>query len=593
MKSLKFAVLFSDNFIRLLPEIFLISVGLFLLLYGVLWNNSKLLKGTNILNQILGLSLFTIIISLFFIFNDKLESSNIFDTFLVVNDFSLISKMILLFSTIIVFIVSFYYIKNDKLNSFEYPILILFATSGLLLLISSNNFISLYLALEYQSLCLYILASLQRTSEFSIEAGLKYFVLGALASGFLLFGISLIYGFTGITNFDELQLFLYNFNTNGPIQDLSISVLISSLIDTANIGGGFLNSIDLTLINKIAILDSNTVGSVINNLQFCSEDTIKENSSLLSIIRGDAFSFRDLSLIVQEKVTPLAQKDFFFSLGSVNVGFFFLIGAILFKLTAAPFHMWAPDVYEGSPTPVTVFFSIVPKVAFIFLLLKIYLQICYELLPYWGEILSICGILSLLLGSFAAIGQVKLKRLLAYSGIVHVGFLLLGFLIGNIYSIQNIYTYLVIYIFMSIGIFSIILALRNIKENFRVLYLNDLISLKFSQPFLAISLALLMFSMAGVPPLAGFFSKFLILLSTIAIEEYLISIIIILTSVIACFYYLRIINLMYFPKIVSWILFNNISKEYSYSISFSICFIIFFLNSYNIILNLFNKISLL
>jgi NADH-quinone oxidoreductase subunit N len=330
------------------------------------------------------------------------------------------------------------------INKIEYPILILSATLGMMIMISSYDLIVFYMGLELQSLSLYVLASFNRDNYRSSEAGLKYFVLGALSSGLLLYGCSLIYGFSGSTNFD----------------------LIAQNIDQLNTGSIF--------------------------------------------------------------------------------GIVFILVGLAFKVSAVPFHMWAPDVYEGSPTSVTTFFAIVPKVAALTVFIRFLYVPFINVIGQWQMIIIFISLASMILGAVAAIGQTNIKRLLAYSSIGHMGYALAGLATESNEGIQGTVIYLSIYLLMNLGIFSCIFMMRR-KD---VFYedIQDLSGLSKNHPIISFCLLVLLFSLAGIPPLAGFFAKFYIFMSVIKAEMYTFAIMGLITTVISAFYYLRIIKIIYFDE---------------------------------------------
>jgi NADH-quinone oxidoreductase subunit N len=326
-------------------------------------------------------------------------------------------------------------------------VLVLIATAGMMMMIAANDLIALYLGLELQSLALYVLASFARDSVRSTEAGLKYFVLGAVASGMLLYGASLVYGFAGTTNFDSLaKLFA----------------------------------------------DSDNPG--------------------IGLITGIVF---------------------------ISVG-------LAFKISAVPFHMWTPDVYEGSPTPVTAFFSVAPKTAALVLFVRVMVEPFGGLLVEWRQIIWAIAVASMLLGAIAAINQKNIKRLMAYSSIGHVGYALIGLAAGSAAGVRGILIYMAIYLFMNIGTFAVILCMR--RQGKLVEGIDDLAGLSRTHPALALALAIFMFSMAGIPPLAGFFAKLYVFLAAIDAGLYTLAVIGVVTSVVGAFYYLRIVKLMYFDE---------------------------------------------
>jgi len=319
----------------------------------------------------------------------------------------------------------------------------------------------MYLAIELQSFCSYILSSFKRNSEFSAESGLKYFILGAFSSGFLLFGCSLVYGFTGVTSYELISL-----------------LLVST--------------------------DHNSL----------------HNSGII-------------------------------------IGIVFILVSFLFKLSAAPFHLWSPDVYEGSPTSTTAFFAIVPKLGLLVFFFRLFFESFYVFLPPLQYLLVISSISSMLIGSFGAIWQIKIKRLLAFSAISHVGYMLIGLSCCSIESIYAVIFYAVIYVFMSVSSFCLLLAIRKNNSLKKIKYIEDISTISRVNPFMAICFAITFFSIAGVPPFAGFFQSL-----------YLLAFIGVLTSVVSCFYYLRIIQITYFEQTTVWISLKKISKEASILLGF-------------------------
>jgi NADH-quinone oxidoreductase subunit N len=336
--------------------------------------------------------------------------------------------------------------KREKFDHFEYPVLILLATLGMMLMISANDLIALYLGLELQSLALYVVAAINRDSVKSTEAGLKYFVLGALSSGMLLYGASMIYGFTGHTQFPEIAAAL----SQGP----------------ASVG--------------------------------------------------------------------------------VIFGIVFFITGIAFKVSAVPFHMWTPDVYEGAPTPVTAFFAAAPKAAAMAIFVRALVDGFGPASGEWQQVIAFISIASMVLGAFAAIGQKNIKRLMAYSSIGHMGFALVGLAAGNEAGVQGVILYMAIYVAMTLGVFAVILAMR--RNGHMVEEIGDLAGLSRTHPVMAFIFAALLFSLAGIPPLAGFFAKFYVFLAAIDAHLYALSVIGVLSSVVGAYYYLRLVKIMYFDE---------------------------------------------
>ncbi|CDZ50815.1 NADH-quinone oxidoreductase subunit NuoN [Neorhizobium galegae] len=356
-------------------------------------------------------------------------------------------KVLALIGSITAMVMSVGHAKSDQLNRFEFPVLLVLSTLGMLLLISANDLIAFYLALELMSLALYVIAAFNRDSLRSTEAGLKYFVLGALSSGMMLYGMSLVYGFTGNTGFEGIA----------------------------------------------KVLSSET---------------------------------RGLGLVF---------------------GMVFVLAGACFKISAVPFHMWTPDVYEGAPTPVTAFFAAGPKVAAMAILVRIVSDAFLPIVADWRQIIVFVSIASMLLGSFAAIGQRNIKRLMAYSSIGHMGYALVGLAAGSETGVSGVVLYMTIYMVMTLGTFACIMAMRR-KEGGNVENVDDLAGLSSTKPFMAVVLTALMFSMAGIPPLAGFFAKYFVFVAAIEAKLYALAVIGVLSSVVGAYYYLRIVKLMWFDE---------------------------------------------
>jgi len=364
----------------------------------------------------------------------------------IIDDFARFMKVLTLIGSIAAIALSLHFMRVERIARFEFPILIVIATLGMMMMISANDLVSLYMGLELQSLALYVVAALHRDSVRSSEAGLKYFVLGALSSGMLLYGASLVYGFTGTTQFAQIA--------------------------EAASGG----------------------------------------EASLGLIFGLVFVFTGLA----------------------------------FKVSAVPFHMWTPDVYEGAPTPVTAFFAAAPKVAAMAMFIRVAVSAFPTLTPDWQQVVVFISIASMVLGAFAAIGQENIKRLLAYSSIGHMGFALVGLAAGTQQGVRGIIIYLAIYMAMTLGTFACVLAMRGREGN--VEEVADLAGLARNNPVMAFVLAMLMFSLAGIPPLAGFFAKFYVFLAAIEAGLYLLAVIGVLASVVGAYYYLRIVKIMYFDE---------------------------------------------
>jgi NADH-quinone oxidoreductase subunit N len=430
----------AHDLIAVLPELKLCGVALALLLLGVI------LKKENYC-LIAGLSFLGLLVVAGLVFCSRGDTTIAFNGMFISDSFSAYMKLLTLGGSAVSLLMAGSYLEREKLNRIEYPILLLFATLGMMLMISANSLISLYMSLELQSLPLYVLAAIQRDSVRSTEAGLKYFVLGALSSGLLLYGASLIYGFSGATGFPQIA----------------------------------------------------------------------------AALQG-------------HEVMPLG----------VVTGMVMMLAGLAFKVSAVPFHMWAPDVYEGAPSSVTAFFAIAPKVAAIALLTRLLTGAFGDMTEQWRQVIVVISIASMALGGVAAIVQTNIKRLLAYSSIGHMGYALVGLAAGGVAGIQGVIIYMTLYVAMSIGVFCIVLMMK--KKDKMVENISDLSGLAKQQPVLALAMSIMMFSMAGIPPLAGFFGKLFIFQSAINAGLYTLAVVGVLTSVVAAYYYLRIIKVMYFEE---------------------------------------------
>ncbi len=452
------------------PEVFLAVVGLVLLVYGVFRGD----KTTALISWVVALALFVALVMQF----ELGAARNVtFARMFVSDGFSVFMKVLVLGASAFATVMSLDYLRHERAERFEYPLLVLFATLGMLLMISANNLISLYLGLELQSLSLYVLAAIRRDTVRSSEAGLKYFVLGALSSGMLLYGASLIYGFAGTTDFERLA---------------------AALLPAAG-------------------------------------------------------------------AAPSA---------GVVIGLVFVVAGLAFKVSAVPFHMWTPDVYEGAPTPVTAFFSAAPKLAAVALLLRVMVVPFGALAVQWQQIFIVVSAGSMILGAFAAINQTNIKRLLAYSSIGHVGYALVGLAAGGQSGVSSVIIYMTIYLVMTIGTWGCVLCMR--QHDRMVERIEDLSGLGRTHPMLAAAMAIFMFSMAGIPPLAGFVGKWYVFLAAVQAGLYTLAVIGVLSSVVAAFYYLKIVKLMYFdePKDA---LHRPIARELGWTIALSGLFTLLFL----------------
>jgi NADH-quinone oxidoreductase subunit N len=362
----------------------------------------------------------------------------------IVDPFARFLKLLALTGSAGAILMSFDYLAREKQQKFEYPILILLATTGMLMLISAADLIALYLGLELMSLALYVVAAINRDSARSSEAGLKYFILGALSSGMLLYGASLVYGFTGTVTF-------------------------------------------------VGIAKAANPGSI-----------------------------------------------------GLIMGLVFLFAGFCFKVSAVPFHMWTPDVYEGAPTPITAFFAAAPKVAGIAMFVRTTIVGFPGIVAEWQQIVVFVSIASMALGAFAAIGQRNIKRLMAYSSIGHMGFALIGLAAATADGVEGVLVYMAIYLAMTLGTFAVILAMR--RDGQMVEGIGDLAGLAHTNPTMAFFLAMLLFSLAGIPPLAGFFAKFYVFLAAIKAGLFVLAVIGVVSSVVGAYYYLTIVKIMYFDE---------------------------------------------
>ena len=420
-----------------IPEIFLSLSLMFLLILGV-FNK----KGSII---VYNLSLLILIISIPLILNVPSDGEIlIFNESYKVDYLSNFIKILIVISTLFVLLTSSQYLKSTKIFNIEYPILILSSILGMMVMVSSNDLIVFYIGLELQSLALYVLASFNRDNILSSESGLKYFVLSALSSGLLLYGCSLVYGFSSSTNFLQIS-----FNYDQPSQ-------------------------------------------------------------------------------------------------GIIFGMVFILVGLAFKISAVPFHMWAPDVYQGSPTSVTLFFAILPKIAALTVFIRFLYTPFINLIDQWQTIIIFLSIASMLFGAIAAIGQKNLKRLIAYSSISHMGYALAGLTTGTNQGIQSSVAYISIYLVMNLAFFSCIFMLKRDDKYFE--NIDDLSGLSKNHPLLSFSLLVVLFSLAGIPPLAGFFAKFYVFMAVIEQSMFFLAIVGLLATVVAAFYYLRIIKIIYFDN---------------------------------------------
>jgi NADH-quinone oxidoreductase subunit N len=424
----------------MMPELFLAVAAMVLLVAGVF-------RGNQSTRFICNASMAALGIALLLMLGQEPSGGSVLNGMFAHDSFTFFVKFLIIVGLIVSIALSTQYLYQDDIIKFEYPILILFAGIGMMIMVSANDMLSLYVGLELQSLSLYVLAAIRKTHLRSAESGMKYFILGAISSGILLFGISLIYGFVGSTNFD---------------------VIASTLSQEAGLG--------------------NHLGAVI--------------------------------------------------------GFVFVLAALAFKISAVPFHMWTPDVYEGAPTSVTAFFALVPKLAAIALIIRLLFIPFLAISEQWLQIIWFLSFASMAVGAFAGLRQNNIKRLLAYSSIGNIGYALIGIAAGNEIGVSAVLVYMVLYMVMTAGVFGIILCMRH--DGAAVESISDLGGLSQRNPWLAYPLAIMMFSMSGIPPLAGFFGKLMVFQAGVQSGLYILAIFGVLTSVVAAYYYLRIIKVMFF-----------------------------------------------
>ena len=433
----------SFDVLPALPELFLLIAGLGLLVFGVV-------RDEDASRLVTPLAALALVIALILVLGRGMRPALTFGGHFVFDGYAAFLKVIIYASSAAALIMGRGFMRDGKIDRFEYPVLALFATLGAGMMVSANSLIALYMSLELLSLPLYVMAAIDRESLRSTEAGLKYFLLGALASGILLYGCSLVYGFTGTLFFSDLA---HRLGPGTPPAGLPLGVL---------------------------------------------------------------------------------------------VGLVFVTAGLAFKMAAVPFHMWTPDVYEGSPSAVTAFFAVAPKVAAIGLTVRVMMEPFGAWVGQWQQIIIVVSILSMALSAFAAIGQTNFKRLMAYSSFGHVGYALVGLAAGTQRGVQGVLIYMAIYLAMTLGTFACILMMR--RHGRYIETIDDLAGLSRRQPLMALALAIFMFSLAGIPPLAGFFGKLYVFLAAIDAGLIVLAVIGVLTSVVGAYYYLRIVKLMYFDE---------------------------------------------
>lgn len=440
---------YAPDLMLVIPELMLVFTAVFLLMGGVFFGKSYA-YGFHFYGRI---AIFSLIIALFVLVFQNISGAQwvTFQGQIIHNDAIYFAKVLILTGSAAVLAISLPSMVNETLDFFELPSLILLATVGMVLMVEANDFMVLFVGLEMQALCLYILASLKKTNENSSEAALKYFILGAFSTCLYLYGSSLIYGFSGSTNFEILE-----------------------------------------------------------------------------------------SVVRMESVNGLSMGLF--------LGLIFIVAALSFKVSAVPFHMWTPDVYQGCPTPIAAFIAATPKIAAMIIFLRLMIKPFMLLYGEWQSVIVFISFSSMTLGAFAALNQTDIKRLLAYSAIGQMGYVLMGMAAGNDEGVQAVFVYLTLYLIMIIGTFGCLMCLRG-KGQLSVQKIEDLSGISTLHPKIALTLAIFMFSLAGIPPLAGFFAKLYVLKAALSAGLFGLAIMGVLTSVVASYYYLKIVKVMYFDRI--------------------------------------------
>lgn len=487
-------IIFLNDILFLLPEIFFIFSIIIILIYSIFISNKYIFLNnkkyntpiiTNIVNN-LTIYYFIILISLYFLNLNNFKI--LFIGQFTINYYTQIGKILVLTIAILCLLTFNAYLKNNKINNYEYLLLVQISILSICLLLNTNDLLHYYVIIELQSLCFYTITALKKTNIYSSEAGLKYFILGSVISGLLLLGIALLYGMTGLTNLQELSLFFI---------------------------------------------------------------TMKYNKLII-------FSFILIYI------------------------------SLLFKLTVAPFHIWAPDVYEGTPSIITLFFNSVPKFSLIVMLIKFLNIVFYNFIEIWQILMILNILLSLVIATFNTFKQYKLKRFLIFSSMTHIGYILLGITTGTIEGIQSIFVYFIIYIISILNIWSIYIYFNN-----KIKYLSDLSYIYKYNKTLGLSFIITMFSMAGVPPMAGFLAKFYSFFVCIENNLNLLAIIGVLLSIICTFYYIRFLKIIYFENTKKYLVLNhNLNKNTAIVISFtSILLFYIFINPSSIFI-IAHKIAL-
>lgn len=643
------------------PELFLGIAIIYLVMHGLFVSVNNTYKFPLIQISMVYLGVLTLSMVCFLYFNDGLSnldyisfSNNIANDFL-----SSATKIIICMSSIICLLMIQQYLVDQKLNHSEYVLVILFAVLGIFLLCSANDLITAYLAIELQSLSFYILAAFQKNSTYSVEGGLKYFILGAFSSGLFLFGSSLIYGIIGSVNFEDFKdLFFWIFpgsvfatkelneldvfSTENSEQDLKLKTLAGRLALMEN--NSFLTYTDvLTIYREFDNIEDNfflksktynfdkldLYFDIANSLERISHENVNIEFKLDIFIKQEITfdnvyyehigfklieqfyesnnimfyypqTFLKIAQLMPNFVKPmdLQLNTYFyepFDLNLLQFALIFILISLFFKLALAPFHLWSPDIYEGSPSSSTFFFVVVPKLGIFVLLLRICYFGFYGFIDHWRSYVIIIAILSVVVGSVAGLEQRKLKSLLAYSSISHMGYLLIPFSTGSLEGIQMLFSYIIIYMLSGLCIWSIFVLTR-LKNNFTKKQnkdLADLALLSKSNNTLALIFTVALFSIAGIPPMIGFIVKIGVFLAAIESSMFFIALLSILFSVISTFYYIRIIKILYFEQVLVGKLYYPITTQKSFVIALLFYFFIFLFINPTVMYLFSYKISLM
>jgi len=598
-------ILFKE--ISIFPELFLGISLVYLVLHGSFI--SMRISRPLIQSSMVYLGTLVIFLSILLLVNDKLYvlELGLFNN-TIANDYvGFSAKLVIGIISLICLLMVQPYLTSQRLNQFEYILLFLFSVLGLFLLCSSNDLITAYLAIEQQSLAFYVLAAFNRNSTFSMDAGIKYFILGAFSSSLFLFGSSLIYGISGTVNFSELRDLFFQMVPGSPSEITTVfpieafselhyhSLIMSQFQYDLSVHltaeSGFLTTFPI-MSQELSYFDPKILIDQLSAFDSISE---KYNDLILSLIVNfkdfelgflihELYMFKDLNsaipysgflsiLSVCEIADTYLENIFLnntlFSVELVKFALLFILISLFFKLAIVPFHTWAPDVYEGSPSSSTFFFAVVPKIAIFVLMLRIFYFSFYGFIDSWRYVVGTAIVMTVLVGSFGGLEQRKLKSLLVYSSISHMGYTLIAFSSGTFDNIQVLFCYLVIYSFSGLCIWSIFILTRvkNNRLKKQNKDLTDLVLLGKSNYTLATFLSVILFSVAGFPPMIGFLVKINVFLTAIESSMYFVALISILCSVVATFFYIRIVKILYFEKVIVGKLYYPISGESVYILS--------------------------